>query len=156
MTSWLPRSTLHTGTIRDWDPLTVNEQVLILGPSGQTAQGIALTGLYSALIPVNGDRGGLHRGNYLDRAVVEVVLLEIWGFHRISRFSCTLQKLGRSPLDQKPGILARLFPSRGAVGSGHKHSRPGAFSPCHPSRLPPSATRFFRVLKFSPELGKTR
>lgn len=49
----------------------------MVSPSGQTAQGIAIGGLFSAFIPANGDRAGLHRRNYPDSAVVEVTLLKI-------------------------------------------------------------------------------
>jgi len=44
-----------------------------------------------------------------------VMQLKIWGSHRISRFSCSPQQLERSLPAQKPGILDRLFPSRGAA-----------------------------------------
>jgi phage baseplate assembly protein V len=71
LTGWLPWTALRAGTTRDWDPLTVGEQVLVFSPSGQTAQGIAIGGLFSALIPANGDRAGLHRRTYPDGAVVE-------------------------------------------------------------------------------------
>jgi phage baseplate assembly protein V len=71
LTGWLPWAALRAGTTRDWDPPTVGEQVLVFSPSGQTAQGIAITGLFSALIPANGDRAGLHRRTYPDGAVVE-------------------------------------------------------------------------------------
>ena len=71
LTGWLPWAALRAGTTRDWDPPTVGEQVLVLSPSGQTAQGIAITGLFSALIPANGDRAGLHRRTYPDGAVLE-------------------------------------------------------------------------------------
>ncbi|WP_426943843.1 phage baseplate assembly protein V [Pseudomonas oryzihabitans] len=71
LTGWLPWAALRAGTTRDWDPPTVGEQVLVLSPSGQTAQGIAITGLFSALIPANGDRAGLHRRTYPDGAIVE-------------------------------------------------------------------------------------
>lgn len=71
LTGWLPWTALRAGTTRDWDPPSVGEQVLVLSPSGQTAQGIAITGLFSALIPANGDRAGLRRRTYPDGAVVE-------------------------------------------------------------------------------------
>ena len=71
LTGWLPWTALRAGTTRDWDPPNVGEQVLVLSPSGQTAQGIAITGLFSALIPANDDRAGLHRRTYPDGAVVE-------------------------------------------------------------------------------------
>lgn len=47
------------------------EQVLILSPSSRTAQDIAITGMFSALIPANDDRAGLHRRTYPDCAVVK-------------------------------------------------------------------------------------
>lgn len=71
LTGWLPWTALRAGTTRDWDPPTVGEQVLVLSPSGQTAQGVVICGLFSALIPANGDRAGLHRRTYPDSAVVE-------------------------------------------------------------------------------------
>ncbi len=71
LTGWLPWAALCAGTTRDWDPPTVGEQVVVCSPSGQTAQGIAIGGLFNALIPANGDRAGLHRRTYPDGAVVE-------------------------------------------------------------------------------------
>ncbi len=71
LTTWLPWLALRTGADREWDPPTVNEQVILLSPSGQLANGVAITGLFSDLIPANGDRPGLHRRTYADGAVVE-------------------------------------------------------------------------------------
>lgn len=71
LTGWLPWAALRAGTTRDWDPPTVGEQVLFLSPSGQTTQGIAIAGLFSAPTPANGDRAALHRRTYPDGAVVE-------------------------------------------------------------------------------------
>jgi len=53
------------------DPPTENEQVLLLSPSGQMANGVVFTGLFSDAIPANGDRPGLHRRTYHDGAVIE-------------------------------------------------------------------------------------
>ncbi|WJM53934.1 phage baseplate assembly protein V [Pseudomonas asiatica] len=71
LTTWLPWLAWRAGENREWDPPTVNEQVLLLSPSGQLANGVAVTGLFSDLIPANGDRAGLHRRTYADGAVVE-------------------------------------------------------------------------------------
>lgn len=71
LTTWLPWLAWRAGESREWDPPTVNEQVLLLSPSGQLANGVAVTGLFSDLIPANGDRAGLHRRTYADGAVVE-------------------------------------------------------------------------------------
>ncbi|MCQ4302672.1 phage baseplate assembly protein V [Stutzerimonas frequens] len=70
-TAWRPWLNLRAGADREWDPPTVGEQVVLLSPSGNLAQGVALTGLFSDLIPANGDREGLHRRTYRDGAVIE-------------------------------------------------------------------------------------
>lgn len=71
LTTWLPWLAWRAGADREWDPPTVGEQVLLFSPSGQLANGIAVTGVFSDLIPTNGDRAGLHRRTYADGAVVE-------------------------------------------------------------------------------------
>lgn len=71
LTTWLPWLTIRAGADREWDPPTVDEQVILLSPSGQLANGVAITGLFSDLIPANGDRPGLHRRTYADGAVIE-------------------------------------------------------------------------------------
>ncbi len=70
-TAWLPWITLRAGADREWNPPTVNEQVLLFSPSGQLGNGVALTGLFSDQIPANGDREGLHRVTYRDGTVIE-------------------------------------------------------------------------------------
>lgn len=71
LTTWLPWLAQRAGADREWNPPTVGEQVLLLSPSGQLAQGIVLTGLFSEANPANGDRAGLHRTTYRDGAVLE-------------------------------------------------------------------------------------
>lgn len=70
-TAWRPWLNLRAGEDRDWDPPTVGEQVILFSPSGNLAQGVALTGLSSDQHPANGDREGLHRRTYRDGAVIE-------------------------------------------------------------------------------------
>lgn len=70
-TTWLPWLNPRAGEDREWNPPTVGEQVLLLSPSGQLANGVAVTGLFSDLIPANGEREGLHRRTYRDGAVIE-------------------------------------------------------------------------------------
>ena len=70
-TAWLPWIALRAGADQSWDPPTVDEQVILFSPSGQLANGIVLTGVYSDLIPANGDRPGLHRRTYQDGTVIE-------------------------------------------------------------------------------------
>ncbi|MBX9761558.1 MAG: phage baseplate assembly protein V [Pseudomonadaceae bacterium] len=70
-TAWLPWLNPRAGADREWNPPTEGEQVLLLSPSGQLANGVAITGLFSDLIEANGDRAGLHRRTYRDGAVIE-------------------------------------------------------------------------------------
>ena len=70
-TAWLPWLALRAGSDREWDPPTINEQVILLSPSGQLANGVVITGLPSDHIPANGDRPGLHRRTYADGTVIE-------------------------------------------------------------------------------------
>ena len=55
-TAWLPWLALRAGSDREWDPPTVNEQVILVSPSGQLANGVVITGLPSDHIPANDDR----------------------------------------------------------------------------------------------------
>lgn len=70
-TGWLPWIASRAGADREWNPPTVNEQIILFSPSGQLGNGIVLTGLFSDHIPANGDREGLHRRTYRDGAVIE-------------------------------------------------------------------------------------
>lgn len=70
-TAWLPWLALRAGADREWDPPTVDEQVLLFSPSGQLANGVVITGLPSDHIPANGNRAGLHRRTYADGTVIE-------------------------------------------------------------------------------------
>ena len=70
-TTWRPWFSLRAGEDREWDPPTVGEQVVLFSPSGNLNQGVALAGLFSDLIPANGEREGLHRRTYRDGAVIE-------------------------------------------------------------------------------------
>lgn len=70
-TKWLPWLALRAGSDREWDPPTVGEQIVLLSPSGQLANGIVVTGLFSDHIPANGSRPGLYRRTYADGAVIE-------------------------------------------------------------------------------------
>ncbi|WP_429503136.1 phage baseplate assembly protein V [Pseudomonas sp. 2835] len=71
ITAWRPWLSLRAGADREWDPPTEGEQVILISPSGLLAQGVVLTGLFSDLVPPNGDREGLHRRTYRDGAVIE-------------------------------------------------------------------------------------
>lgn len=70
-TAWLPWLALRAGSDREWDPPTIGEQVILFSPSGQLANGIVVTGVFSDHIPANGNRVGLHRRTYADGTVIE-------------------------------------------------------------------------------------
>ena len=70
-TAWLPWLALRAGSDKQWDPPSVDEQVILLSPSGQLANGIVVTGVFSDHIPANGERTGLHRRTYADGTVIE-------------------------------------------------------------------------------------
>ena len=70
-TAWLPWLALRAGSDREWDPPTIGEQVILFSPSGQLANGIVVTGVFSDHIPANGNRAGLHRRTYDDGTVIE-------------------------------------------------------------------------------------
>ena len=96
-TAWLPWLALRAGADREWDPPTVDEQVILFSPSGQLANGVVITGLPSDHIPANGNRAGLHRRTYADGAVIEYDSVE----HHLSAI---LPDSGTTSLVSKGGI----------------------------------------------------
>lgn len=97
ITAWLPWLALRAGSDREWDPPTVDEQVILFSPSGQLANGVVITGLPSDHIPANGDRPGLHRRTYADGAVIEYDSVA----HHLN---ATLPDSGTTSLVSKGGI----------------------------------------------------
>ncbi len=70
LTDWLPWFSPRAGKDRVWDPPEVGEVVMLLAPSGELTNGVAIPGLFSDG-NANGDRAGLHRRTYDDGTVVE-------------------------------------------------------------------------------------
>jgi phage baseplate assembly protein V len=70
LTDWLPWFSPRAGRDRVWDPPEVGEVVMLLAPSGELTNGVAIPGLFSDG-NANGDRAGLHRRTYDDGTVVE-------------------------------------------------------------------------------------
>ncbi|EWC40205.1 phage baseplate assembly protein V [Stutzerimonas stutzeri] len=66
-----PWLALRAGASSDWDPPSVGEQCILLSPSGETAQGIALVGLYSQQRPAPSNSANLRRRKYPDGAVID-------------------------------------------------------------------------------------
>ncbi|WP_026077928.1 phage baseplate assembly protein V [Pseudomonas sp. PAMC 26793] len=97
ITAWLPWVTLRAGADQEWDPPTVDEQVVLFSPSGQLANGFVIAGIPSDNIPANGDRAGLHRRTYADGAVIEYDSIT----HHLN---ATLPDSGTTSLVSKGGI----------------------------------------------------
>jgi phage baseplate assembly protein V len=70
-TTWLPWVALAAGETAEWNPPTVGEQVLVLSPSGDLAQGVVLRGLYSESSPTPSHSPDKHLRAYPDGAEVE-------------------------------------------------------------------------------------
>ncbi|MEJ1436572.1 MAG: phage baseplate assembly protein V [Candidatus Sedimenticola sp. (ex Thyasira tokunagai)] len=71
LTGWLPWLTTRAGNDRSWWAPEVGEQVLLLCPAGNPAQGYALPAIYQAAHPANGNSPDLHRTTYSDGAIIE-------------------------------------------------------------------------------------
>lgn len=70
LSDWVPWFTPRAGKDRVWDPPEVGEVVMLLAPSGDLANGVAIPGLFSDG-NANGDRAGLQRRTFDDGTVVE-------------------------------------------------------------------------------------
>ena len=68
---WLPWITLRAGGDRSWWAPEAGEQVLVLSPSGDTAQGVVLGSLFQTAHPAPGASANLDRRVYADGAVIE-------------------------------------------------------------------------------------
>ena len=70
LTDWVPWITPRAGNDRVWDPPEIGEVVMLLSPSGDLANGVAVPALFSNG-NANGDRKGLHRRTYEDGTIIE-------------------------------------------------------------------------------------
>lgn len=66
LTAWLAWLTQRAGPDRTWWAPEVGEQVLVLSPSGETAQGVVMPSLYQTAHPAPGDRVTHHVQEYAD------------------------------------------------------------------------------------------
>lgn len=71
MTGWLPFLALRAGEDSEWDPPSINEQCLVLSPSGNPAQGFVIYGLYSDRFPAPDNSLTRHRRRYRDGATID-------------------------------------------------------------------------------------
>jgi len=68
--TWLDRGVSRAGENCDWNPLDINEQVVVLCPSGDFAQGIIICSLYQEAHPANADDLEEERKTFKDGSVV--------------------------------------------------------------------------------------
>jgi phage baseplate assembly protein V len=71
-TAWIPWVTSRAGEDRSWHAPEVGEQVIVLSPSGDLAQGYVMPGgVYKNDYPANANSKEISRTTYKDGAVVE-------------------------------------------------------------------------------------
>jgi phage baseplate assembly protein V len=93
----LPWLALRAGDSSDWDPPTVGEQCILLSPSGEPAQGVALVGLYSQQRPAPSNSANVRRRTYPDGAVIDYD-------HASHTLSATLPAGGKAQLTAPGGV----------------------------------------------------
>lgn len=93
----LPWLALRAGSSSDWDPPTVGEQCILLSPSGETAQGVALIGLYSKQRPAPSNSATVRRRKYPDGALIDYD-------HATHTMSATLPAGGKAQLTAPGGV----------------------------------------------------
>ena len=71
VTDWLPWLTLRAHGDIDWFAPKVGEQVVVVSPSGDPAQGVVAGALYQRAYPAPADRPTLHRVVYQDGTVMD-------------------------------------------------------------------------------------
>ncbi|NJB67212.1 phage baseplate assembly protein V [Desulfobaculum xiamenense] len=71
VSDWLPWLTLRAGNDRTWWAPEVGEQVLVLSPSGEPAQGVVLGSIFQAAHPAPAVVPTVDRRVYADGAVIE-------------------------------------------------------------------------------------
>lgn len=96
-TGWLPWFATRAGTTRDWDPPTIDEQCLVISPSGAPEHGFVLLGLFSDANPAPSSSGTLCRRTYPDGALIEYD-------HAAHRLSAILPDGGQAELQATGGI----------------------------------------------------
>ncbi|MDR5801921.1 phage baseplate assembly protein V [Caballeronia sp. LZ001] len=71
MTNWLPFVTLRAGKTRAWNPPSVGEQVILLCPMGDLAQGVAWGGVFCDAVTPPSRSPDVHAIAYPDGALVQ-------------------------------------------------------------------------------------
>lgn len=61
VTNWIPFTAVRAGGLNSWQPVTAGEQVVVISPGGDTAQGIIVGSLHSSATPAPSSDGGEFR-----------------------------------------------------------------------------------------------
>lgn len=70
-TAWLPWLTRRAGVSVDWWAPEIGEQVMVISPSGEPAQGVVMPALYSDAHPAPSSDENIRRINFGDGSFVE-------------------------------------------------------------------------------------
>lgn len=70
LTDWIPWLTPRAGATATWSAPTIGEQVLLIAPSGDPAQALALPALYANATPAPSGDPAEHTTHYPDGAVI--------------------------------------------------------------------------------------
>lgn len=71
LTTWIPVATLRANADSEHDPVQVGEHVILLAPSGETAQAVVIGKLFSTDYPSPDTSTTNHRRRYRDGCVIE-------------------------------------------------------------------------------------
>lgn len=69
-TDWLPWITGRAGNVRSWSPPSIGEQVLLMAPSGEMEQAVAMTGLFQDGSSAPESSGSVEACHYPDGAII--------------------------------------------------------------------------------------
>lgn len=124
-TNWLPWVTLAAGNVRDWSAPSEGEQVILLCPGGDPAEGVVLRGLYSDSTPAPANKKNLHKRVYPDGASVQyddlqqLLSIELPKMGSLFLVALSLVKVKSSTLSVVGGVKVsgHVAAGTGATGS---------------------------------------
>lgn len=97
VTAWLPWVTRRAGADADWWAPAIGEQVLLLAPGGDLAQGVVLPALYQSAHPAPAAAAAVHATHYADG-----------GYDRYDQAAGAWQRSAQGPVEVTAGGAATL------------------------------------------------